>query len=87
MVSDRVLGGFLLVVGVIVVVVYVWALFFAGPFAWWVAISLLALIAVAAVCVIIAWVGYTLITTPAPTPPSIEEAEASSEEAGEKAEG
>ncbi len=73
MVSDRALGAALLAGGAIAIIIYVWALFFAGPFAWWIAISVVALIAVAAVCVIIAWVGYTLLTTPAPSPPSLEE--------------
>ncbi|RJX15432.1 transcriptional regulator [Candidatus Bathyarchaeota archaeon] len=72
MVSDKALGALMFAVGIIVIVVYVWALFFAGPFAWWVAISIVALVAVGAVCVVIAWVGYTLITTPAPTPPTLE---------------
>lgn len=57
-----------------------------GGLAWQYAITILAIIAVGAICVIIAWVGYTLLTTPAPTsletPPSVE-AEEKGESEGE----
>ncbi|MGP3667375.1 MAG: transcriptional regulator [Candidatus Bathyarchaeota archaeon] len=72
MVSDKVLGGLMFVGGVIVFIIYAWALFFAGGVAWWWAISIVAIVAVGAVCVIIAWVGYTLLTTPAPSPVTLE---------------
>ena len=62
----------MLVGGVIALLVYVWALFFTGPLGWQIAISVLALIAVGAVCAVIIWVGYTLATTPAPATPEIE---------------
>ena len=67
-------------VGIIVIVVYVWALFFAGPLAWWVAISIVALVAVGVVCGIVSWIGYTLLTTPSPTL-EMEEIESKLEEA------
>ena len=62
----------MLVGGVIALLVYVWALFFTGPLGWQIAISVLALIAVGAVCAVIIWVGYTLATTPAPATLEIE---------------
>jgi MFS family permease len=71
--SDKVLGALLLVAGILVIAVYVWALFFAGSFAWLVAISVVAVIAVGAVCVIVAWIGYTLLTTPSPGELALEE--------------
>jgi predicted DNA-binding transcriptional regulator len=58
---------------IVIILVYVWALFFAGPLGWQIAISALALVAVGAVCGIIIWIGYTLATTPPPKP--IEEIE------------
>jgi len=88
-VNDKALGALMLVGGIIVIVVYVWALFIPpfggiGSLAWQIAISIVAIVAVAAVCVIMAWVGYTLITTPAPTPPTLEETV--EEEGGKEAE-
>jgi membrane protein implicated in regulation of membrane protease activity len=88
-VNDKALGALMLVGGIIVIVVYVWALFIPpfggiGSLAWQIAISIVAIVAVAAVCVIIAWVGYTLITTPTPTPPTLEETV--EEETGKEAE-
>ena len=71
--SDKVLGAALLAAGILVIAVYVWALFFAGSFAWLVAISVVAVIAVGAVCVIVAWIGYTLLTTSMPEAPALEE--------------
>lgn len=71
--KDRILGVVMLVGGILALIVYVSALFFLGEFAWYLAISALALIAVAVVCGILAWIGYTLLTTPAPKP--IEEIE------------
>jgi len=60
------LGAVMLVGGVIALIVYVSVLFFLGGFAWYLAISIVAFIAVAAVCGILAWIGYTLTTTPKP---------------------
>lgn len=75
--GDRGLGAVMLGGGLIALIIYVLALFAFGPLgvpnlAWWLAITIVALIAVGALCVVIIWIGYTLITTPAPTPPSVE---------------
>jgi len=78
--SDKGLGAVMLVGAIIALVVYLLAMFFPlwggiGGFAWYIAITVVAVLAVGAVCVIIGWVGYTLLTTPAPTPPSVSEEE------------
>jgi len=68
---DQVIGALILVASVIGIIVYGWVLFFTE----W-AILLLQLtgfVAVAAVLGILAWIGYTLATTPPPKP--IEEIE------------
>ncbi len=68
---DQVIGALILVASVIGIIVYGWILFFTE----W-AILLLQLtgfVAVAAVLGILAWIGYTLATTPPPKP--IEEIE------------
>ena len=89
--SDKGIGAVMLAGAIIALIIYLLALFFPpwggiGGFAWYIAITIVALIAVGAVCVIIAWVGYTLLTTPAPTPPTLEETspETSEEKTEEK---
>ena len=90
--SDRGIGAGMLAGAIVALIIYLLALFFPpwggiGGFAWYIAITVVAIIAVGAVCVIIAWVGYTLLTTPAPTPPTLEEtSEVSVEGEGEKKE-
>ena len=66
--GDKTLGGAMLVGGVIALIIYLLALFLGGvgSIAWQLAITVVAVIAVGAVCVILIWIGYTLITTPAP---------------------
>lgn len=71
--NDKAIGAGMMAAGIIAILAYVWALFFAGPLGWQIAISVLALIAVGAICGIIIWIGYTLATTPPPKP--IEEIE------------
>ncbi len=74
--DDRVVGALILIGSVLGIVVYFW-LVFLSP---WVVLTmqLTAFIAVAAVLVILAWIGYTLATTPPPQP--IEEIEKELEE-------
>ena len=78
--GDKALGGAMLVGGVIALIIYLLALFFwgVGSTAWQLAITVVAVIAVGAVCVILIWIGYTLITTPAPAP-SFDPAQATAE--------
>jgi len=86
--NDRVLGAGILLVSLLGVACYFW-LVFLSPWSQ-LTIQLSAFLAVAAVLVIVAWIGYTLATTPPPTP--IEDldfagselkAEEAEEEAGE----
>lgn len=77
--KDQVVGAGLVAVSVAVIVVYVWLVFFPP----WAGIDLIVLkltgaIAVAGVFGILAWIGYTLATTPPPKP--IEEIEKELEE-------
>jgi predicted DNA-binding transcriptional regulator len=71
---DKVIGGGLLALSIVVIAVYLWLLFF--PPLEYVDIFILKLtgaIAVVAVFAIVGWIGYTLATTPPPKP--IEEIE------------
>jgi len=62
-VNDRALGAVLLIGGILAFVGYLALLF-----TWFeVAVMLIMIIAVGAVCFILAWIGYTLLTTPPPT--------------------
>lgn len=68
---DQALGSILLVVGILGIIIYGWLVFFS---AWqMLVIQLTAFIAIAVVLAIVAWIGYTLATTPPPKP--IEEIE------------
>lgn len=72
--KDQVVGAGLIAVSIAVIVVYVWLMFFPP----WAGVDLIVLkltgaIAVAGVFGILAWIGYTLATTPPPKP--IEEIE------------
>ena len=66
MADDRVLGGAILVGSLAGVVIYYWLLFM-SPWAW-LTIQLSALLAVGMCLLIMAWIGYTLATTPPPMP-------------------
>jgi len=67
--KDQLIGVVLLLVSVIVIIAYVWLVFF-PPLA---GVDLLVLkltgtVAIVAVFAILAWIGYTLATTPPPKP-------------------
>lgn len=66
MVDDRLLGGAILAGSIAGVIAYFWLLFLSS----WalITIQVSAFLAVAAVLFIIAWIGYTLATTPPPVP-------------------
>jgi len=73
---DQVIGALILVASVIGIIVYGWILFFTE---WTILLlQLTGFVAVAAVLGILAWIGYTLATTPPPKP--IEEIEKELEE-------
>jgi predicted DNA-binding transcriptional regulator len=79
---DRVVGAGLVVVGVVGILLYGWLVFF-SPWQTFI-LQLTAFVAVAAVLGILAWVGYTLATTPPPKP--IEEIEREVQKALEEVE-
>ena len=64
--NDRTLGGAILVGSIAGVVLYFWLLFM-SPWAM-LTIQVSAFVAVGMVLIIIAWIGYTLATTPPPMP-------------------
>jgi predicted DNA-binding transcriptional regulator len=64
--DDRVLGAGILLGSLLGMAIYFW-LVFLSPWAWLI-VQLSAFLAVAAVLVILAWIGYTLATTPSPEP-------------------
>ena len=64
--NDRTLGGAILVGSIAGVVLYFWLLFM-SPWAM-LTIQVSAFVAVGMVLLIIAWIGYTLATTPPPMP-------------------
>jgi predicted DNA-binding transcriptional regulator len=74
--DDRVVGALILIGSILGILAYFW-LVFLSP---WVVLTmqLTAFVAVAAVLFILAWIGYTLATTPPPQP--IEEIERELEE-------
>ena len=75
--KDQLIGVVILLVSVIVIIAYAWLVFF-PPLA---GVDLLVLkltgaVAIVAVFAILAWIGYTLATTPSPKPiEGLEEAE------------
>ncbi|MHA1409198.1 MAG: transcriptional regulator [Candidatus Odinarchaeia archaeon] len=79
--DDRVLGYVILVGGLVGVACYFY-LVFMSP---WVllVVQVSAFLAVAAVLVVVAWIGYTLATTPPPEPLGDLMAESSAEESPE----
>ncbi len=68
MADDRVLGYMILLGSLAGVVIYFWLLFM-SPEGWaWLTIQVSAFLAVGMVLLIMAWIGYTLATTPPPMP-------------------
>jgi len=66
MVNDRVIGSTILVVSLGGIAAYFWLLFM-SPWAW-LTVQVSAFLAVGVVLFIMAWIGYTLATTPPPMP-------------------
>ena len=66
MADDKVLGGVILVGSLAGIVIYFWLLFM-SPWAW-LTIQVSAVLAVGMCLLIMAWIGYTLATTPPPMP-------------------
>jgi len=80
LIRDQIIGVLLTMLSVIVVVVYGWILFFSEWTLLLIQVTLM--IAVAGLAGILAWIGYTLATTPPPKP--IEEIEKEIEKELEK---
>ena len=74
--KDRVIGGLLMIGSILVIVVYGYLVFLTEY--WKLILQLTGFIAIAGVFGILAWIGYTLATTPPPK--SIEEIEKELEE-------
>lgn len=77
--KDQALGVLLLVGAIAVVIVYGWMIY--AGYSWW-AFGVIATVAVVGVMFVVAWIGYTMATTPPPEPIEFEEPS----EAEEKAE-
>jgi predicted DNA-binding transcriptional regulator len=66
--DDRVTGYLILIGSIVGIGVYFWLVFLA-PQAWaWLTIQASAMVAVGGILLIVAWIGYTLATTPPPVP-------------------
>ena len=68
MADDKVLGGVILVGSLAGIVVYFWLLFMSPPSWALLTIQVSAFLAVGMCLLIMAWIGYTLATTPPPMP-------------------
>jgi len=79
---DQVYGAIILVGSLVGLVVYGWLLYMFAM----VVLQATAFLAVAAVLVILAWIGWTMATTPPPEPIELPETEASSPRASTEAE-
>lgn len=84
MANDRALGGLILLGSLAGIVIYFWLLFM-SPWAW-LTIQVSAVLAVGMVLLIMAWIGYTLATTPPPMPLEDFDFETESEEKGDPSE-
>ena len=82
MADDRTLGGIIMIGSIAGIVIYFWLLFFSPWCDITIKISMFA--AVGLVLLIIAWIGYTLATTPSPE--SLEDFDIETELPGEESE-
>jgi len=62
--NDKIIGGLILALSILGIIVYGWVVFFTEYAIF--ALQVTAFIAVAGVLAILAWIGYTLATTPPP---------------------
>jgi len=82
--DDRVVGVLILIGSILGIVAYFWLVFISPWFV--LTMQLTAFLAVAAMLFILAWIGYTLATTPPPQPIERELEEALKESEEESAE-
>jgi len=79
--KDKAIGALLLVAGILVFAAYVYMMIIAptatlpllGIKLWDLAVDIAIIAAVGVLCFIVGWIGYTLLTTPAPAPIEIPE--------------
>jgi len=64
--NDKIIGGLILTFSMLGIILYGWVVFFTEYAIF--ALQVTAFIAVAGVLAILAWIGYTLATTPSPKP-------------------
>jgi len=75
---DQVIGTLIAICSIIGIIVYLWAIFLAEEWIQYITLRITGAVAIGGVLGILAWVGYTLATTPPPKP--IEEIEKEIEE-------
>ncbi len=68
MASDKSTGSLLLIIGLAGILLYAWLLFFYSAGMTTLILQLTAFLGVAVILAIIAWIGYTMATTPPPEP-------------------
>ena len=73
--KDQAIGALILAVSVVGIVAYAWLVFFTDL--WAMVLRLTGFVAVGGILVILAWIGYTLATTPPPKPIEAIESEVS----------
>ena len=71
--SDKSVGGILLLIGVAGIVIYLYLLFIADSAISLLILKITAFLAVAMILAIVAWIGYTMATTPPPGPIDVSE--------------
>ncbi len=73
--NDRITGSLLLAAAIGILLVYSYALFFAGSFIAILVLQITALVGVAAILGLVGWIGYSIATTAPPPPPEPVEGE------------
>ena len=68
MASDKSIGSLLLIIGLAGILLYAWLLFFSSEIMTTRILQLTVFLGVAVILAIIAWIGYTMATTPPPEP-------------------
>ncbi|NWG09204.1 MAG: transcriptional regulator [Nitrososphaerales archaeon] len=63
--KDQAIGAIILIASILGIIIYGWLLFFIAP---QLVLQISAFIAVVAILVILAWIGWTMATTPPPKP-------------------
>lgn len=70
--NDRLTGGLLLAAAIGILLVYSYALFFAGSSIGILVLQITAFVGVAAILGLVGWIGYSIATTAPPPPPEPE---------------